>query len=425
MNARLSYNQYKYSLFGILATAYILVYFHRLCAAVVAVDMMNDFNAGGALMGLLAAAYFYPYAAMQLPAGLLSDSWGPRRTITLFFIIACLGSLIQGMAPTVAWAIIGRTLVGVGVAMLFVPTMKILAEWFREKEFATMTGLLVAMGGVGTLIATSPLALLSNAVGWRFSFVIIGIITIVCAILVWIVVRDRPSEAGFDVIAHGSYSGKSSISLRDGVKQVISHPGFWAISAWFFFECAIFFSFGGLWGGPYLMQVYGFSKTEAGNILSMLALGMIIGSPAHGYISNKIVRARKPVIILSSIMTLLVTAVLAFHTDGLPAPVLYLLCLGLGIFANAIVVIGFTATKELFPVQIAGTSTGLVNLFPFLGGALAQPFLGYLLERRGRIAEAFTVAGYRDAFFALFIFAIIALAASIFIKETMGTNPDN
>jgi sugar phosphate permease len=425
MNARLSYNQYKYSLFGILATAYILVYFHRLCAAVVAVDMMKDFNAGGALMGLLAAAYFYPYAAMQLPAGLLSDSWGPRRTITLFFIIACLGSLIQGMAPTVAWAIIGRTLVGVGVAMLFVPTMKILAEWFREKEFATMTGLLVAMGGVGTLIATSPLALLSNAVGWRFSFVIIGIITIVCAILVWIVVRDRPSEAGFDVIAHGSYSGKSSISLRDGVKQVISHPGFWAISAWFFFECAIFFSFGGLWGGPYLMQVYGFSKTEAGNILSMLALGMIIGSPAHGYISNKIVRARKPVIILSSIMTLLVTAVLAFHTDGLPAPVLYLLCLGLGIFANAIVVIGFTATKELFPVQIAGTSTGLVNLFPFLGGALAQPFLGYLLERRGRIAEAFTVAGYRDAFFALFIFAIIALAASIFIKETMGKNPDN
>ena len=425
MNLTLSYNRYKYAIFGILGTAYILVYFHRLCAAVVAVDMMNDFKTGGALMGLLGAAYYYPYAAMQLPAGLLSDSWGPRRTITLFFIIACFGSLLQGMAPTVFWAIAGRTLVGVGVAMLFVPTMKILAEWFRAKEFASMTGILVAMGGVGTLIATSPLALLSNAVGWRFSFVIIGMITIVCAALIWLVVRDHPSDAGFDILTHESASDNSSISLRDGVKQVIAHPGFWAISAWFFFECAIFFSFGGLWGGPYLMQVYGFTKTESGNILSMMAIGMIIGSPAHGYISNKIVRARKPVIVFSSMMTLLVAAALAFHTDGLPVPVLYILCLGLGVFTNAIVVIGFTATKELFPLQIAGTSTGLVNLFPFLGGALAQPFLGYLLERRGKIAESFTVAGYKDAFLALFIFSLIALAASFFIKETIDKNPDN
>lgn len=425
MNRQFTYNQYKYFIFGILATAYILVYFHRLCAAVVAVDMMNDFKTGGALMGLLGAAYYYPYAAMQIPAGLLSDSWGPRRTITLFFIIACLGSLIQGMAPAVAWAIIGRTLVGVGVAMLFVPTMKILAEWFRAKEFATMTGVLVAMGGLGTLIATSPLAVLSDAVGWRFSFVIIGIITMVCAILVWLVVRDRPVQAGFDVVTHEDPSDHNIISLREGVNQVVAHPGFWAISVWFFFECAIFFSFGGLWGGPYLMQVYGLTKTEAGNILSMLAVGMIIGSPAHGYISNKIVGARKPVILFSSIMTLMVTAFLSFDTGGLPIPVLYLLSLGLGIFANAIVVVGFTATKELFPVQIAGTSTGLVNLFPFLGGALAQPFLGYLLERRGRMAESFTVEGYQDAFFALFVFALIALAAALFIEETMKRNPDN
>jgi sugar phosphate permease len=425
MNLRLSYNQYKYGIFGILATAYILVYFHRLCAAVVAVDMMNDFKTGGALMGLLGAAYFYPYAAMQLPAGLLSDSWGPRRTITLFFIIACAGSVIQGMAPTLLWAIVGRALVGVGVAMLFVPTMKILAEWFRAKEFATMTGVLIAMGGVGTLIATSPLALLSNAVGWRFSFIIIGIITIVCAALVWLVVRDRPSLAGFVSADRGPVSGRAIISLREGVKQVMAHPGFWAISAWFFFECAVFFSFGGLWGGPYLMQVYGLTKTESGNILSMLAAGMIIGSPAHGFISNKIVKARKPVIIFSSMMTMLITAVLAFHTDGIPIPVLYLLCLGMGIFTNAIVVVGFTATKELFPVQIAGTSTGLVNLFPFLGGALAQPFLGHLLENRGKIAESFTVAGYKDALLALFISAVIALAASFFIKETIEKNPDN
>jgi len=153
-------------IFWILAFGYILVYFHRLCPAVVAVDMMRDLHAGGALLGLLGSAYFYPYALMQLPAGLLSDSWGPRRTITLFFTIAFAGSLLLGFAPSLFWAIVGRTLVGLGVSMLFVPTMKVLAEWFRIREFVTMTAILMAMGGLGSLTAATPLAL----TGWAGGF---------------------------------------------------------------------------------------------------------------------------------------------------------------------------------------------------------------------------------------------------------------
>lgn len=415
----MTYNRYRYLLFIILAVAYIFVYFHRLCAAVVAVDMMEDLQTGGALMGLLGSAYFYPYAAMQLPAGLLSDSWGPRRTITLFFIIAGVGSVIQGLAPTVMLAIAGRTLVGMGVAMLFVPTLKILSEWFRAGEFAVMTGFLIAMGGVGSLMATSPLAYLSNHVGWRASFVLIGMITLVSALSIWLIVRDRPADAGYTEPGEGPRPETRVISLRDGVQQVVTHPRFWAISAWFFFSCAVFFSFGGLWGGPYLMQVYGLSKSESGSILSMLAIGMIVGSPALSFASDRIFKARKPVIVTASVISLLITAVLAFHTDGLPVLSLYGLCFLLGFFNNAIVVVGFTASKELFPVRIAGTSTGLVNLFPFLGGALAQPFLGYLIERQGKISGAYTLQGYESAFLALFICMIIALAASFFIQETM------
>ena len=86
--------RYRWLIFILLAFGYILVYFHRLCPAVLAIDIMRDFNVGGALTGLLGAAYFYPYALMQLPAGLLSDSWGPRKTITIFFIVAFLGSIV-------------------------------------------------------------------------------------------------------------------------------------------------------------------------------------------------------------------------------------------------------------------------------------------------------------------------------------------
>jgi sugar phosphate permease len=188
---------------------------------------------------------------------------------------------------------------------------------------------------------------------------------------------------------------------------------------WFFFDCGVFFSFGGLWGGPYLMQVYGLSKAEAGRILSMIALGMVVGSPLLSFLSSNVFRARKPVIVLCSAVVLALTALLAFYTDEISITGLYFVCLGLGVFASAVVVIGFTTNKELFPVQMAGTATGLVNLFPFAGGAVFQPVLGAVLETTGRAGGSFTLAGYQNAFLVLFACAIVALLASLFLKETI------
>lgn len=413
--------RYRWLIFWILALSYVLVYFHRLCPAVVAVDMMRDLQAGGALLGLLGSAYFYPYAIMQLPAGLLSDSWGPRRSITLFFLLAFIGSLLQGLAPSVFWAVIGRALVGLGISMLFVPAMKILAEWFRVSEFATMTAILMVMGGVGSLSAASPLALISNWIGWRLSFMAVGVATLLMALLVWLFVRDRPSDLGWPSISETPTPGAAtaSIGLFEGMRRVVSYPRFWPVAVWFFFNFGVFFSFGGLWGGPYLMQVYGFTKAQAGQILSMLAVGMILGSPLVSFLSDRVFHGRKPVLLLSSCIVLGLTALLAFRTDGLSVPALYMICLGLGMFSSATVVIGITTTKELFPVQIAGTSTGLVNVFPFAGGAFFQPFLGYLLERQGKVDGAFTLVGYEHAFTVLFLCGLIALVACLFLKETM------
>lgn len=416
--------RYRWLIFAILALGYVLVYFHRLCPAVVAVDMMRDLKASGVLTGVLGAAYFYPYAAMQLPAGLLSDSWGPRNTVTVFFCIAFLGSLILGWSPTVTVAIVGRTLVGFGVAMLFVPTMKILAEWFRVNEFAFMTGILMALGGIGTLISAKPLAVMSSWIGWRYSFTAVGIFTIIVAALVWLFVRDNPAQMGLPSPLDHQRKQIDPIGLMEGVRRVITCKAFWPLAIWFFFDFAIFFSFAGLWGGPYLNHIYGMPKSEASNILSLFAVGMIVGSPMLSYLSNNVFRARKPVIVLSTIMTVIISAVLAFYTGEIPVTGHYFICLSLGIFTSAIVVIGFTTNKELFPVQMAGTATGMINLFPFAGGAVFQPILGYALEQHGKINGKFVLAGYQNAFLILFICGIIALTASFFLKETLTTEVD-
>jgi sugar phosphate permease len=412
--------RYRWIIFWVLAVAYVLVFFHRMCPAVVAVDMMKDLKAGGSLIGFLGSAYFYPYALMQLPAGLLSDSWGPRKTITLFFIVAFVGSIMLGLAPSTSWAILGRTLAGLGVAMLFVPTMKVLSEWFRSLEFAFMTGIFLAMGGVGSLAATTPLAVVSSRIGWRMSFVAVGIITLVLAVLVWSFVRDRPADMGWPSPSEPAGDVPAAIKLRHGFKMVVTRFSFWPVAVWFFFTSGVFFSFGGLWGGPYLMQVYGFSKSHASKILSMLAIGLVVGGPLLSYLSNNLFKARKPVLVLSSIILLGLTALLAFCTDRIPPAGLYLVCFGLGIFSCAVVAVGFTTTKELFPVQIAGTATGLVNLFPFAGGAVLQPLLGYILERHPQAQGSFTLTGYKQAFLVLFVSGIIGLLASLCVKETMG-----
>ena len=413
---------YRWVVFCLLAFGYLLVYFHRLCPAVVALDMQADLQASGALLGFLAAAYFYPYALMQLPSGLLSDSWGPRKTITIFFALAGASSIFLGMVESMGLAILARILVGLGVAMLFVPTMKVMTSWFKTEEFARMTGILMAVGGLGAYTASRPLAWLSDKIGWRGSFVAIGAATLVVALAIWFLVRNTPQDMGLPVVnqpAPDSPGKAKTIGLAQGMKMVLSSGPFWFLAAWFYFSFSIFFSFGGLWGGPYLMHVYGLSKAEAGNILGMLALAMIVGSPFFSWLSDKVFRSRKKVIVLASIITLGLTIPLAFFPDGMNRPTLYLLCFLLGLFNSAVVVVAFTAAKELFPVEIAGTSVGLVNLFPFLGGAVAPPILGAILEAQEKTTTGYPAEAYSKAFLLYFLFALLALGAACFITETM------
>ena len=243
---------YRWIVFCLLAFGYLLVYFHRLCPAVVALDMQADLQTSGALLGFLAAAYFYPYALMQLPSGLLSDSWGPRKTITIFFALAGVSSIFLGLVGSLGLAVFARVLVGLGVAMLFVPTMKVMTNWFKTEEFARMTGILMAVGGLGAYSASRPLAWLSDKMGWRGSFITIGVVTLVATIAIWFLVRNAPEDMGLPAVKQPDQDNPQNtetIGLARGMKMVLSSMSFWVLAAWFFFSFSIFFSFGGLWGG--------------------------------------------------------------------------------------------------------------------------------------------------------------------------------
>jgi sugar phosphate permease len=127
------------------------------------------------------------------------------------------------------------------------------------------------------------------------------------------------------------------------------------------------------------------------------------------------------VLVGSSLMIVMTSIPLSFFTGSLNPLLLYVICLNIGIFSGAIVTIAFTATKELFPTAIAGTSTGTVNLFPFFGGAVFQPFMGLLLERAGKAGESFTLAGYQSAFQIYFYSALAAFFVILWMRETFAS----
>jgi sugar phosphate permease len=302
--------------------------------------------------------------------------------------------------------------------------MKILSQWYRKDEFASMAGLLNAVGGLGVLAGTGLLGQMAQAMGWRTSFVLIGIGTLVIVVLAWLVVRDRPQDMGWPSIAdienlHTDGPAPEAIPLLAGLGRVLKEKYFWPVALWFFFDCGLFFGFGALWGGPYLMHVYGMTKAQAGGVLSMIAWGMIIGSPLMGLVSDRVLKSRKKLFIICGVVLAAELLFLYLNPAGLPLAALYAVFFVFSLCASAIVIVGFTTTKELFPVAMAGTSVGAVNLFPFLGGAVYMPFLGRVLDSVPQSSPGcYAIDGYSRVLLILFVSALAALGSSLLMKET-------
>ena len=411
--------RYRWLILLILSLQYLFGYFHRVAPAVVAQDLISAFSISATSLGVLASGYFYPYAIMQIPVGLLADTWGPRKTITFFALLAACGAIAFGLSLNFGMATVSRVIVGLGLSGIFVPAMKALSVWFKPGEYARISGILMAAGGLGWLSAAAPLALVSNAFGWRAGFIGTGVITAVLSILTWFLVFDKPEQRGYPPVAEPAspQAATAKIGLWAGIRMVYAYPRFWPLAVWCFCNGSIIFSFCGLWAGPYLSDMHGLPRSTIGNILSMVAVGLVVGSPLLGYLSDKVFKSRKKVLFGCSLVTALEWALFYVYFRELSLPVLYLFFLMIGICIGASVILAFTATKELFPLEIAGTSISCVNLFGFVGGVIYQPLIGYFMDLAGKVDGKYLPQGYRATFALLFATSVVFFLSTCFIKE--------
>lgn len=362
-----------------------------------------------ASIALLSSAYFYAYTIMQLPSGLLTDSLGPRKTVSLFTLIAAGGAILTGIASTFDLVIAGRLLIGIGVAMVYIPTMKILASWYRRNEFASLSGILLAVGNLGALSAAGPLALLSAAFGWQQVFIILGLVALVLALASWAIIRDRPSDLNLPGIQQVEPLEK--IPMLEALRMTFgSGMNFWPLAVWFFFTYGIIMVYQGLWAGPFFQDVLGWNKATSGLVLTFIGIGMIFGCPAAGYISDRILKSRRKVLIIGTVLYSIVWAAIWITAGQVQSQEVYMVinfCFG---FFGGFFVVSFAQIKELFPNSMVGTSTAALNIFPFAGGAVLQQLSGLMLATRN-------LESYQNLWLFMLICMAAAAVAAFFSRE--------
>jgi sugar phosphate permease len=413
--------KYRIWIFIVISAAYLVGYFHRSSLAVVGPEIVRDLGIGPAALGFITSMYFWAYAAAMLPAGFLADTWGARKTMSGFILIAAIGSFIFGAAPGTDLLAVGRFLVGFGVGFVFVPAIRVLTDWYKPDELATCTGVLVAVGNIGALISTAPLVVLMGAIGWRHSFYVVGGFTVLAAMFTYAVIRNKPAERGYpnpgDLIGLPSAPPVAQVKLEESLKAGFANPKFYLLGMFIFLYYGASIGVGSLWAGPYLQDVYGLSKLEAGKIIMMVPLGMIFGCPLAGYISDKILRSRKKVLLGGCGALTLAYVPLVFFNDQLSVTCLYVLFLWYGLSSSCIIPWAACA-KETCQPRFAGMAIGSGNIFIFIGGAFYQQVMGLVIGKFPAVkAGIYSTAAYQAAFAVPLTGLIVGMILYSFFRE--------
>jgi sugar phosphate permease len=415
----------RWSAFAVVAVAYVLSFFHRMAPAAVAADLQQAFQASGAALGWLAATYFWVYTAMQVPTGVLVDTFGVRRVVVFGGLVAGTGSILFGSAASLGAAALGRLLVGLGVSFTFLAILKINALWFRERHFATMTGFTILLGNLGAVASAAPLVWVLGFATWREVFVAAGVLALVLAMLSWFLIRDNPAHAGLpsmrelDGLApHPPHLGHWWHGLTEVVRNRHTWPGFWPALG----IAGGMLTFGGLWGVPYLTDAHAMTRAQAALHTTSLLGGFALGALFAGTLSDRLGR-RKPVLLAGCALYLACWLPLLVRAP-LPAPygLLLFALMGLG---TAGFTLAWTMAKEVNRAALSGMATGVVNTGVFLGVALLQPLFGWVLDfgwegalRDG--ARLYPPAAYQPALWLLFAVGVAGFLGALGLRETHG-----
>jgi MFS family permease len=380
----------------------------RVAPSVMIDELMRDFAVGAAAVGNLSAFYFYGYAGMQIPVGLLIDRFGPRRLLAVAALGCAAGCVLFALAPTLWILSLGRFLIGATAAFSLVGAMAVAGQWFPPARFALLSGFAMMLGMAGGVFGQAPLRLLVEWLDWQRASLALAGGGVLLALAAVVTVRDKPRPSG---------------GLREvmaGLVVVGRNRQTWLIAVAGLGTTGPLLGFAGLWGVPFLVLTQGLDRPAAAGVTSLVFIGWGIGAPVLGWLSDRI-RRRKLPFVAGLMLTTMAMAGLAW-APGLPLWAVSGLCFLCG-FGGSGQILGFAAVRELNPPAAAGAALGIVNGVVTGAGALYQPLLGWLLDLAwtGEMAGGARVYGpaaYSTAFSVLVAGAVVGVACILPMRET-------
>lgn len=382
-----------------LTLAYILSQFFRTSLAVIAPEISRDLELTPQDLGLLSSVWFIAFAAMQIPVGIALDKYGIRKLVAPMVLSAAAGAVLLALAPNLHVGIAAQILIGIGCAPVYMGTLVLLTRWYDPSRFASLASLVLALGGLGNLIGTAPLAWLAGLLGWRSALVVVAGFVGLAALLVWLFVQDTKDGRA------APSSAEPGLRALIGTLKVARNPDLWLLLPMALVAYGVMVTMRGLWGGPYLAETFGLDAVERGNVLLLMSVGMIAGPLLYAAIERRIDRRKLPVL-LGSVITLLSLGVLVV-TDSLAVATVALVLVGcFGSVFNMVMAQG----RRYFSPQEMGRGLTLLNGTCFAGAALLQAFTG-------QVATSVVPPVWTAVFGSLGVLLAIAMVVLLFSRD--------
>ncbi len=387
--------------FAALAAGYVMSYALRSVNAAIAPELVADLGLSHAALGGLTSAYFFAFAALQLPLGIWLDRYGSRRTNGILLMVAALGCAIFALADSFAMLWIGRALIGAGVAGALMAAVRVYRFWFRPQLQQSLMAWMLVAGSFGALGATVPVRLSLPVLGWRGVFLCAAVLLVLAAIgILRLLPRDEPTVP----------KRPGDESIWRGYLVVFADPYLWRFGVIALFAQSGFIAFQSLWTGPWFTEVLGMSPGAAAQALLAFNITLMFGFLGVGWALPRLAAAGWGVPRLVVVATVIVVGLhLAIpFADGLFA-------VGLWLVYAVVATIYVPAQSHVslsFPEALTGRAFTAFNLLIFVGVFVVQWLFGVIVDfaSAGAVADA---QGFRRALFAWALLEAAALAVFV------------
>lgn len=389
---------------AVLCVGYVLSMFYRTSVGVIGDELSREMNLSAEALGVVGGAYFLVFAAAQIPLGIALDRYGPRRVNACMALVAGCGALAFAAASGYATLVFGRGLIGLGCAAGLMGSLVAFARWFPPRRFTAMAGFMLAVGGLGNLASTGPLALGAEWLGWRATFLCAAAVSAATAALTFAVVRDAPPGAQ----ASGARRESLGAALR-GVGAVLRNRQLHLLLPLNSCAYGALMAVLALWGAPWLSHVHGLDAVAAGNAMMAMAVALMLGSLAYGWLGSRIGANRAVVLAGAAATSALYAAMAASLFDGMAAATAAICLVAL---LGGYAALMLAHIRSLFPERLTGRGLTAANLFNFGGAGAIQAVCGRIVGAWPQADGAWPPEAYSALFG--FLAGMVALSAIVY-----------